>query len=298
MQGFNRETKGTLLVLLSAIGYGTEAIFVKFIYDFGWSPVQTAVWRFLLASCILLPVFVLKLHQHKVSRKQHYAMLVIGGVFNVAVVYLLLKALSLASASLAILCLYIYPVVVSVAGVPLLGERFTRYKAWGLVLALLGVALVAWQPGSWALPRGLVYAFGAALVNACSIIGVKRYLSELPASLTSAGILLWSTAAFLALGSTAIKAVPNNGLLWLLLLGLAFIATVMPFFAIYAGLRLIEATKVGVISCSEPVVTAVLAAMLLGERLTFQQLIGAAFVIGAVLVINRHQEEKAAVEAG
>lgn len=45
----NQQLRGTILVLLSAVGYGTEAIFVKLIFASGMTPVATTVWCFLLA---------------------------------------------------------------------------------------------------------------------------------------------------------------------------------------------------------------------------------------------------------
>ncbi len=283
----SNQIRGTLLVLLSAIGYGTEAIFVKFIFRQGFTPVQLTVWRFLLAGLVLLPIFLREIRRRQITRRQHLAMFVVGAFFNAGVVYLLMQALNLASAPLVILCLYVYPIIVSILGIPLLGERMSPGKALGLVLSLAGVALVAWQPGSFALPQGIGFAFGAAVLNAGSILTVKRYLNDVPPAASSSGILLWSMSTYLLLAGSYVAMSPGSSSLWLLLIGLVLIATIMPFWAIYAGLGLIEATQVGIISTSEPVVTAILAGILLGERLTGLQFVGAALIVGAVILINR-----------
>lgn len=293
----NRQLKGTVLVLLSAIGYGTEAIFVKYIFATGLTPVATTVWRFLLAGVVMIPVLFLNLRQVKLSTRQHLAMLLVGGVFNVGVVYFLMTAINLGTASSAILCLYVYPVLVSLGSVPLLGERFSKEKTLGLFCSLSGVALVAWQPGSQVAPAGISFAFVAAILNAASILTVKRELGSLPSSISSSGVLVWGMISYLLIGGSALAVPPASWLVWLLLVGLVGLATIMPFFAIYAGLRLIDASQVGVISSAEPVVTAALAAIFLRERLTWLQLLGAVFIVGAVLIVQSQSTNSKVKEA-
>ena len=67
---------------------------------------------------------------------------------------------------------------------------------------------------------------------------------------------------------------------------MAFFCSVVPFLAITEGIRRVGASRSALISTVGPVATLVLAALLLGERLTPTQLGGAALVFVAILSLE------------
>ena len=74
--------------------------------------------------------------------------------------------------------------------------------------------------------------------------------------------------------------------LWLWLLGLALGPTVGALTLYTAGLQRVPAGVASITATLEPVVATVLAVVVLGERLAVPQLVGAALVVTAVLLLT------------
>ena len=80
---------------------------------------------------------------------------------------------------------------------------------------------------------------------------------------------------------------------WGSLLALALLCTYLAYIAYSAGLRHLPATRASVIASLEPVVAALLAALLFGERLSPLALLGAALVVGAALMLSTEKGAEA-----
>lgn len=83
---------------------------------------------------------------------------------------------------------------------------------------------------------------------------------------------------------------------WLSLGAVALLCVYLAYLAYSAGLSRLNATRASVIASLEPVVAALLAAALFGERLSALSLMGAALVVGAALLLgtqNKDEEESA-----
>jgi drug/metabolite transporter (DMT)-like permease len=68
---------------------------------------------------------------------------------------------------------------------------------------------------------------------------------------------------------------------------IAAIATVIPMVGLFAGIERIGAPTASIVSTFEPVVTVVLAGLVLGESLSLVEATGAACVIAAVRLLAR-----------
>ena len=71
---------------------------------------------------------------------------------------------------------------------------------------------------------------------------------------------------------------------WSLMLFVIVIGTIVPFFLLVSALRHLSATRVGIIAMLEPVGAAVVAWLWLDETLSAVQLVGAAVVLGAIVM--------------
>ncbi|MGE5654629.1 MAG: DMT family transporter [Bacillota bacterium] len=276
---------GTLLVLISAVGYGTEAIFIKLAYQSQMSPMQVIWLRFALATLVLSPVVIR--HGRSIPRSAHVVMAVIGAGLNAAVVFCLAQSLATTSASITIVCLYLYPALVSLIAGPILGEPLTGTRVLALTISLLGVGLVSWTPGSWVISTGIVYALAAACLNALAIVLMKKHLSSLPGLVVSAETLAWGAVTFsiVALAAKTRMVVPVVGVGYTI--GLAIFSTVIPFATLYTALTMIEASRAVLITTVEPVITALLAAIFLAERMTGLQAFGGALVLASLVLGSR-----------
>jgi drug/metabolite transporter (DMT)-like permease len=97
----------------------------------------------------------------------------------------------------------------------------------------------------------------------------------------SAGI----TSSLLMLANGA--HLPKTGTGWGVIAAIVVIATVVPVVTFLAGLQRIGATNAAMLSTLEPVVTVLLAALLLGEILKPVTLVGGALILVAVIILMR-----------
>lgn len=80
--------------------------------------------------------------------------------------------------------------------------------------------------------------------------------------------------------------------------GLALLCTVVAVMLFLAGIKRIGPSQASILSTVEPVGTAALGALLLGEGLGLLQLIGGALVIGAVFLLSSQRQPAAVAQEG
>ncbi len=73
---------------------------------------------------------------------------------------------------------------------------------------------------------------------------------------------------------------------WLFLLLFSLVSVLAPFALYFAGLQHLEPTRAIVVSCLEPVFSIVIAAIVLGELVRPLQVVGIAFVLAAITVVQ------------
>ena len=106
--------------------------------------------------------------------------------------------------------------------------------------------------------------------------------------MTAAGVTL--ITQFLATHSLAVLALPLHA--WLLMAMLAVFATIIPTFMMSAGTARIGAQGTAIISTLSPVVTIVLAIVVLGEPFGPPEAAGTVLVIGGVALFTWIESRK------
>ncbi len=184
------------------------------------------------------------------------------------------------------------PVLVAVATAAAGRER-PRAAVLAALVAIAGLALLVGVP-SGGDPAGRVPGALLALGSAAGYAGVTLLSRGLagrvaPADLTVAGfvvgaVALLPLAAASGLGLAAPGAAPSAGTLALLLY-LGAVPSALAYSLFFAGLRTTGATAAAVITLVEPLTAAVLAAVLVGERLGPAGLAGGALLLAAVVTL-------------
>ena len=314
--GDRERALGFLLVVVSACGFGSGAIFAKPIYASGVDWMTLLAWRFLFAAALSwgwLLLWPANRRSLAALPRRRLAVLVLLGVLYVGNSGTYFAGLETVSASLAALIVYLYPALVAVLSLRF-GRRLEGRRAWfALAVATTGVALAVGGIDPRAAPplHGLVLITVSPLIYAVWIILAARLSGERAApgegkaaappydaeattepeqtdSAPAAAIMLTTTAAawWLAALATGRPVMPAQvpGAAWLPLLGLGLLATALAVQAFYAGARRIGAAQAALVSTVEPVYTISLATLLLGELLAPLQLLGGALVICGVLL--------------
>ncbi|CAN5802741.1 EamA family transporter [soil metagenome] len=306
---------GLGLVLLSAFGFGSGALFAKPIYAAGVDWLTLLAWRFLLAALLSWAWLLVWPAQRRsllrLSRRRVLLLTLLGLLYlgNSGTFF---AGLETVDASLAALIVYLYPALVAVMSIRF-ARRLQGRRAWSaLALATLGVALAVGgiDPTSAPPLEGLLLILVSPLIYAVWIIlaarlGGERAAREEPRGVPphdsetttqpeqtepapAAAIMLTATAAgwwlvALALGRPVQPAlVPAEA--WPHLLGVGVLATAVAVQAFYAGARRIGAAQASLVSTVEPVYTIILATLLLGEMLGPVQVLGGILVIVGVII--------------
>jgi len=218
--------------------------------------------------------------------------MVVFGVAGQALLHLTYyMAIAHAGVATAILLQYLAPVLVMIVSVLFLGERFTLVLPAAVSLAVVGCALMVGAVGSRGLTvsnTGIAWGLVSAAFFSCYILMGKvaagRYSSwTLLVYGLGAASLFWLVyfRGFSALAAAYSAPVGAVAVLFISLVG-----TLLPFGLFLKALEYIEATEAGITATLEPVVAGVGAFLLLGEALTVVQLVGAALVIAAIVLVQ------------
>lgn len=285
---------GMLLVIVSAAGFGTLAIFGAFALADGMDSLTILFLRFFLSSLFMVAWMLLQ--RRSLPRGRVLAMLVgMGAIGYVGTAFCYFSALEYASPGLVALLLYLYPVIVVVLSALFFHERMTPSKLAALALAMAGIALTV-GPAGGQLP-GVIIATIAATIFAVYILVGARVLREAPAMQSSTVIFVAAAAMSGLLMAVHGARWPESATGWAAVAGIVVLATLAPMVGFLAGLERVGATNAAMLSTVEPVVTVLLAALLLDEMPQPSMLLGGALILVAVLLLARGEMRRPAASA-
>lgn len=284
---------GILLIIISAAAFGTLAIIGRFAYADGMDVTTLLFLRFTIAAILMLAWMALR--REPLPRGRTLLQLAgMGGLGYVGQSFCYMSAIQYASTGLVALLLYLYPVFVTVLTVVVQKAKLTHRTILALVLATLGAALTA-NPEGGQLP-GILLAVSAALIYAVYIIVGTDVMKQV-SSVQSSAVIFASAALVFGL-MTLIRGAhwPATQTGWLAVTGIALVATMLPVATFLAGLKIVGATDASLLSTLEPVVTVILAALVLSEPVLPSMLMGGALILAAVIITVKRNEKKAAEE--
>lgn len=299
--------RGYALYLSAALLFALNGTVAKTLLLGGMEATRLSQLRATAAFLILLGFVALTNRSALRLRRSELPLLFVYGVLGIALTqYLYFAAIERLPIGITLLIEFTAPLMIAVWFRFGLGHP-TRPAVWvALATALAGLAIVAqvWE-GLTLDAVGLVFAIGAALALAVYFItadvAVQRPEPRDPVSLTMWGMgaaaLFWAIVApwwsfpfdglagTLRLFGEAGPALPAVGLAaWMIVLG-----TVIPFSLVVLSMQHLRASQASVVGMTEPILATAIAWLVLGEAFTPVQMLGAAIVLGSVLVaeLNR-----------
>jgi DME family drug/metabolite transporter len=280
------------MIVLAGTLWGTVGITTRSLYQLtATNPLSVGFFRLALATPVLALACWALLGRRalRIARRDVLRMVLIGCMLALyqACYFAAIVWVGVAVATLVTLCLA--PVLVALFSVVVLREPLTRRVAVALVCALCGVGcIVGVQSGGvqHADPvRGVALACGSALgyatlaVTSRAIAG-RYHALQINAVGFGAGALILLP---LALASGFVVSYPVQG--WALLAYLGVVPTALGYALFLTGMRTTPATVASILTLMEPLTATVLAWVLFGERLGPLGLIGAALLLGALLLL-------------
>lgn len=274
-------TLGAALALGSASFYGANIVVARLINEAGVSGVAFVSYRTVVVLVVLAVVMALWRQPLRVERRRWGVMAaLIASSIGIAVCYI--SAIVFVPVTVAAVVFYTFPVLIVLSSPFVEGRRLTATLLGVAFLAFVGVACVVGPAVDGLDWRGVALAALASLSAATQFFAGAR-AGDIPLATK----VFWMNALTLpaSVGIAVAFGVmnPPRDLLaapWTITLGiLAFVAA---FTLQFAALAKANAVATGLAFCIEPVVAALGAALVVGERLDAVQILGVALVIGAI----------------
>lgn len=305
----SRDHYGFLFAILGTFLFALKSILIKLAFASGGTAVQLLWLRMLLAA----PFYIGMLLYLRKSRQQpdtmdgeHSA----AGITSSAPARILaafalgflgyylaslldMQGLRFISAQLERLTLFTYPILIAFLAAAFLGERLTMPILLAIVLCYAGIwsmyaqeksALQGSQVG-W----GVMLVLGSALSYSLYVVLAKPQINRMGSRKFTCWAMLGSTffVTLHFLGTERLIDAVSMPQLWLYGLLLAFVCTVLPSFLINESIARIGATKTSIVGAIGPVITMLLAIIVLDEPTSAIHFIGMALVILGVGLVSR-----------
>jgi len=200
--------------------------------------------------------------------------------------------------AIAVVLLYAYPGIVTVASVFFLSERLTLEKAIALPLTFVGCMLVSGAKDAGELDFNLIgvgLGVFAAFAGAVYYIWGKKFLDKYSANTVVLYMYLFSAPAlFLVANPVSVvhTSLPSDAWWYIFLIGL-IPGAIAPLASMLA-LRRIQASSASIVASIEPVVAVVIAYLVLSQTITVFQGVGVGLVfLGVVMLRLRTDRAKA-----
>ncbi len=271
--------KGSIFVFISAFMYATLPILTKLAFQYGLTPSAAIFYRYLFAFILLFLYLKLWKKEPVIAPSLK---VILQGLFLVAGSVLFFYALQYIAASIGSIIFFTHPIIVAFLAILIYKENLNLKLAAGLLLALAGIILVSgiFSTSVTITPFGLMLAMISSICYACfALLGQYNVANASPFALTATftltGALIVPLVFFRDLHFITSLTWPQV----LICLAMALLNTVLSISFYLKGMKLIGATRASLISSLEPVITVILAMLLLNEVLSPLEAAGAVLVL-------------------
>lgn len=289
---------GSMLVVISAIGFSVKAIMVKLAYGYHVDAITLLALRMAFAMPLFLALAIWSSNGATRLARQDWGAVILLGLFGFYLANTLdFFGLEFISAGLERLILFLYPTMVVVLSALFFGRRITRTEMLALALSYTGIALAFTH--DMASPQenivlGSALIFGSALAYAFYLMGSGQIIARIGAMRFAAYVMLVAGMAnilqFVVTHPVSALELPIR--VYELSIAMAIVSTVLPTMLLAAGIRRIGAHSASLIGTVGPVTTIALAYVFLNEPISMMQILGSCLVLAGVLIVSLKQGNK------
>jgi drug/metabolite transporter (DMT)-like permease len=258
----------------------------------------TIVWLRFGMGVLILGAAVMLRKQFALPKREEWAYFALLGFLGVAFhQWLQATGLITAQATTTAWIVATIPIFTALLGWFFLKEKLGWMRVAGIVLAALGVLLIvskgnlsAFAAGKFGTPGDFLILISAINWAVFSVLS-RRGLAAHPAARMMFYVMLlgWLFACIWLFGFgpgwSEIPRITSVG--WISILVLGIFGSGLAYIAWYDALQVLPASQLGVFIYIEPLVTMVVAAILLAEVVTIASIIGGAITILGVYLVNK-----------
>ena len=275
-------------VLTAAAMFTVSDVFGKLALEGGADVLSLLTFRSILGIGFVFLWLRLGKGAVALSQKAKWISLALGVLLTVNL-FSLFKAIELVPVSIAILTYFIYPLLTGILGAMTGVDRLTVTGAAIALVALFGLGLIIGASPSGLAALGLLAAVGGAFCRTGMLLVTRATLKGADARLVT-WYTLWSST--LALAALSILRWdwhwPHGASGWVAFVGIGF-TTTAAIVALYVSTQQIGPFRTALFMNLEPLMTASLSAIVLGDRMTLLQMLGGATMIAALCFFQTRQ---------
>jgi len=197
------------------------------------------------------------------------------------------------------------PIFIALLGLFILKEGLVWYQVAGIILASFGVLLVVTKGNLLSLTAGkfgtpgdflvMISAINWAVFSTLSRPGLKKHPSTLMMFyVMSFGWVFTSILFFLSSGINQITSIPWNG--WIAIAFLGVFCSGIAYIFWYDALKVLPVAHTGAFLYLEPMITVIVAALILREAILLATLVGGMTILIGVWLVNRPSQTAQVVE--
>jgi len=288
------KTKGTLLVILSALCFAFMPIFGKMAYAYGANSFTVLSYRFICASILLFIYLRVKKISMKISLTQVGYILCLSLVGYVMCSLTYFMSFNYINVGLSAMLLFTHPALVVVLSYFIYKEEMYIEKIISVVLTLIGIYLLGDIGGGNINLKGVGLGVIASIAYSIYILGVNgKPLKELNSFVVTFYICSFSAIFITIWGGLTNKMiwVQNYKSMTFIVL-LALISTVVAMLSYVQGIKLIGPSKAAIFSTVEPVLAFIMGVILFKEGITLRLIIGCCLIVSSMLLIVKQEKKQ------
>lgn len=283
-----KTVNGLIYIIISSISFGIIPLLAKLAYNQGVDTFSVLTLRFIFASIFLLIYLLYKKISLKLNVKQVLLIILLGFIGYSGTVVCSFVAYNYISVGLVTMILYLYPAIVTVLSFFIYKEKLQSKKIISLMMSLIGILLLIGGVNTRLNPLGVFYSLLASICYSIYVIGlchseVKKLNTFVMTFYVSLVSIFSAVGLGLYTGQLNFK-VNLYSIICIVLL--ALISTVFALMAFIKGVKIVGPSKASICSNLEPIVSMASGYFILNQKVYINQIIGSAFVIGAILILS------------
>lgn len=281
--------------IISAACFSTKAIMTKLAYQAGADAILVLFLRLLFALpfYLILAYYYQKKSTTTLTTKDWILVLVLGWIGYYLSSLFDFIGLQYVPASLERLILFTYPTLTVIFYSILFKSKLQKKDYLGLALTYVGIGIIYIGNDEFNQPDiifGSILIFLCAITYALYLVGSGQLIPKIGAQRYTSYAMLSSTLAIflhkiIDTGIPSFDNIPTN-IIWLGV-ALAIVATVIPSITLAESIKLIGTEKSSIMATLGPVITIILANIVLEEPYSLRQFLGTLFILSGVYLVGK-----------
>ena len=283
--------KGSLLMITSAVMFGTMPLFVKNMYLGGANAMSVVFYRNFLPLPIL---FLIMLRTSRddlwIKPNEVKKFLIVGSIGAALTPILMYTSYHYIDSSMATTLHYINPVIVFLECFLFFQDRIDKVKIVSLIMSTIGI-LLFYSPGSPANALGILLALASGVTFATYIVYLdKSGLSKMnPFKYSFYNSLVCSILVFAYTQTTGTFTYHLTPFAWALTWFFSISLTVVAVVCFQLGVRMVGPQNTAILSTFEPLTSIFWGVVVFHDRFNTKTILGTIFILSSVLLLTLYE---------